>query len=147
MQLTAASYSHLLAASLPAERTLALDRLLYFLSATDTTLDQRARRTSLEPAREDVPPRGARRHLELQVSRPVDELEHRVRRIVALPMSELVYARVAARSVRVARRERLEHFGQERGCEEEGAGFLPGRVAAALAQSDDLCRFTSGRLC
>lgn len=51
-------------------------------------------------------------------------------RIVPRAVSELVYARVAARTVCVARREGFEEFGREGGLEEERAGFLPGRVRA-----------------
>jgi hypothetical protein len=69
---------------------------------------ERARGLGAQPGREDVPPCGARGHLEAEVARAVDELEHRVRRVVALAVAELVYARVAARALCVARCERLE---------------------------------------
>lgn len=51
-------------------------------------------------------------------------------RIVPRAMSELVYARVAARTVGVARREGFEEFGCERGLEEECGRFLPGWMRA-----------------
>ena len=124
-------------------RALALDRLRdppLALHGDDALPDQRARRTRLEPSREDVPPGGARGHLEPEVLRPVDELDDRVRRVVPLPPSVLVDARVPARTRRVARRQRLEHFGRERGSEEEGGRFLPRRVRAAFPQRDDLLR-------
>jgi len=126
--------------------TLALDGLLADNLPPihdDALLDQRARRTRLEPAGEDVPTGSARGHLELEVLRAVDELEHRVRRVVPLPASVLVDARVPARTPRVARRERLEDFGRERGLEEERRGFLPRWVRAAFPQGDDLCRVVS----
>jgi hypothetical protein len=69
---------------------------------------ERARGLGAQPGREDVPPGSARGHLEAEVARAVDELEHRVRRVVALAVAELVYARVAARALCVARCERLE---------------------------------------
>lgn len=106
----------------------------------DALPDQRARRTRLEPSREDVPPGGARGHLEPEVLRPVDELDDRVRRVVPLPPSVLVDARVPARTRGVARRQRLEYLGRERGLEEEGGRFLPRWVRAAFPQRDDLLR-------
>ena len=117
------------------QRALALNRLLHVPHALRDNL---ARRAALQPARQDVPPRGARGHLEPEVARAVDELEHRVRRVVARAVAELVYARVAARALRVARRERLEDLGREGGLEEEACGFFPRGVRAFLAQCDDL---------
>jgi len=130
------------------KRALALDGLLdpplmLMLMHTphdDALPDQRARRARAEPAREDVPARGARGHLEAQVPWAVDELDDRVRRVVPLPVPVLVHARVPAGALRVARRERREDFGRERGLEQEGRGFLPRRVCAAFAQRDDLAR-------
>jgi len=43
-------------------------------------------------------------------------------------MSELVYARVPSRALRVARREGIEEFGCEGALEEEGGGLFPGGV-------------------
>ena len=114
---------------------LVLNRLLNILHAR---LDQRTRpllrllppRRLLDPRRKHVPARGARGHLELEIARPVDELEHGVGRIVPRAVSELVYARVAARTVRVARREGFEELGREGGFEEECGRFLPGWVRA-----------------
>ena len=125
------------------KRALALDGLLdppliTIPHGDDALPDQRARRTRLEPAGEDVPARSARGHLEPEVLRPVDELDDRVRRVVPLPVSVLVDARVTPRTLRVARRERLEDFGRERGLEQERRGLLPGWVRAAFAQCDDL---------
>jgi len=131
------------------KRALALDGLLdpplmLMLMLTphddDALPDQRARRARLEPTGKDVPARGARGHLEAQVPWPVDELDDRVRRVVPLPVPVLVHARVPAGALRVARRERREDFGRERGLEQEGRGFLPRRVCAAFAQRDDLAR-------
>lgn len=133
------------AATAATKRLLALDGLLDAIH-DDALLDQRARRTRLEPAGEDVPAGGAGGHLELEVLRAVDELEHRVRRVVPLPASVLVDAGVPARTVRVARRERLEDLGRERGLEEEGGGLLPRRVRAAFPQGDDLFFFFFRRL-
>jgi hypothetical protein len=109
--------------------TLALNSLLNILHAH---IHQRPRRRARldEAGGKHVPPRRARRHLELEIPRSVDELQHRVRRIVPRAVSELVYARVAARTVCVARREGFEEFGREGGLEEERGGFLPGRVRA-----------------
>ena len=118
------------------QRALALNRLLQVPHALR---DQLARRAALQPARQDVPPRGARGHLEPEVARAVDELEHRVRRVVTRAVAELVYARVAARALRVACRERLEDLGREGGLEEEACRFFPRGVRAFLAQCDDLC--------
>lgn len=56
-----------------------------------------------------------------------------MRRIVAWTVTELVYARVATRALRVARRERFEDFGGEGGLEEEARGFFPGWVRAFLS--------------
>jgi hypothetical protein len=64
-----------------------------------------------QPARKDVPSRSARRHLKLEVARTVDELEHRVGRVVARTMAELVDARVAAWTGCVAGCEGAEEFG------------------------------------
>ena len=122
---------------------LALNRLLNTLHAR---LNQRPRPlaplppgTRLEePRGKHVPARGARGHLKLEVARPVDELEHGVRRVVPRTASELVYARVAARTPRVARREGLEELGRERRFEQEGGGPFPGWVRAFLPQRDDL---------
>jgi hypothetical protein len=61
-----------------------------------------------------------------------------VRRVVALALAKLVYARVAARAVGVARCEGVEDFGRQGGLEKEGGGFLPGWVRAAFTQRDDL---------
>lgn len=72
-----------------------------------------------KPRRKHVPARGARRHLKLEIARSVDELQDRVRRIVPRAVSEFVYARVAARTVCVARRERFEDLGCEGGLEQE----------------------------
>lgn len=124
-------------AALTTERALALalDGLLDALPLIrdDALPDQRPRRSRLEPIGEDVPAGSARGHLELQILRTVDELENRVRRVVPLPASVLVDAGVPARTERVARRERLEDFGRERGLlEEEGRGFLPRWVRAAF---------------
>ena len=119
------------------QRVLTLDRLPHVPHAL---ADQLARRPALQPARQHVPPRGARGHLEPQVARAVDELEHRVRRVVARAVAELVYARVAAWALRVARSERLEDLGRERGLEEEACGFFPRGVRAFLPQRDDLAR-------
>jgi hypothetical protein len=102
---------------------LALNRLLHI---PHTVSDDLARRPVLQPSTKDIPPRGARGHLESEVPRAVDELEHRVRRIVARAMAELVYARVAARALRVARREGVEELGCQGGLEEEARGFFPG---------------------
>lgn len=55
-----------------------------------------------------------------------------MRRVVPRAASELVYARVAARTVCVARREGFEEFGREGGFEEKRGGFLPGGVRALL---------------
>jgi len=110
-------------------RALALNSLL---NISHAPFDQRTRRSCLEPGRKDVPPRSARRHLELQVAWAVDELEHRVRGIVPGPMSELVYARVPPWALGVARREGFEELGCERGLEEEPGGFFPGGVRAFL---------------
>jgi len=105
------------------------------LAAHAPLLDERTRRALRrpKPGREDVPARGARGHLEAHVARAVDELEHRVRRVVARAPAKLVYARVAARALRVARRERLEELGRERGLQQQGGRFLPGWVRAALS--------------
>ena len=53
-------------------------------------------------------------------------------RIVPRAVSEFVYARVAAWTLRVAFREGLEEFGRERGLEEERGGLFPGWVRAFL---------------
>ena len=133
-----------LALLLLAQRALALHSLADILY---TLPNQRARGPrprlglDLQPAGEDVPPGRARGHLELEVARPIDELEHRVRRVVAWAVAELVDARVPAWAVGVARRERAEDFGSE-GLggrrEEESGGFLPGGVRAFLSERDDL---------
>ena len=112
------------------KRVLTLNRLLHIPHAL---ADQLARRPALEPARQDVPPRGARGHLEPQIARAVDELEHRVRRVVPRAVAELMYARVTAWALRVARRERLEDLGREGGLEEEACGFFPRGVRAFLS--------------
>ena len=111
---------------------LTLDRLAH-IPHRALVLDQRARRLRLEPAREDVPPRRARSHLEPEVARPINELEHRVRRVVARAVAKLVHARVAALAMCVARRERVEYFGCERGLQEEARGFLPGWMRALFS--------------
>jgi len=116
-------------ASALTKRALALDRPFNIPRALP---DELARRPVLQPRRKDVPTGGARGHLEAQVAGAVDELEHGVRRIVARAVAELVYARVAARAVRVARRERFEDFGREGGLEEEARGFFPGWVRPFL---------------
>lgn len=116
-------------------RALALDRLL---DVPHALLHKRARRLRLKPAREHIPPRSARRHLKLDVPRAIDELEHRMRRIVPRTMSKLVYARVAAGPLRVARRERVKDFGHERGPQEEACCFFPRWVRALFAERDDL---------
>ena len=102
---------------------LALNRLLHITYALP---DDLARRPVLQPSTKDVPPRGARGHLKSEVPRAIDELEHRVRRIVSRAMAELVYARVAARALRVARREGVEELGRQGGLEEETRGLFPG---------------------
>lgn len=117
------------------ERALVLNRLLDVPRALP---DQLPRRPVLQPGRKDVPTRGARGHLEPEVARAVDELEHGVRRVVARAVAELVYARVAAGALRVARRERFENFRGQGRLEEEARGFFPGRVRAFFPQCDDL---------
>ena len=106
-------------------------------------LNHRAGRLALQPAREHVPPGRARSHLELEVARAVDELEHRVRRIVPLPVAELVDARVPAWPRGVARSERLEDFGREGGLQQESRGLLKGGVRALLTERDDLAALGS----
>ena len=101
-------------------------------------LDHRAGRLAPQPAREHVPPGGARGHLELEVARAVDELEHRVRRVVPRAVAELVDARVTPRTPGVARRERFEDFGREGGLQQEARGLFPGGVRALLPERDDL---------
>ena len=58
-------------------------------------------------------PDRARGHLELDVARRIDELDDRVRRVVALAPPELVDPRVAAFSCRVAVGEQAEEFLEE----------------------------------
>jgi hypothetical protein len=115
--------------------TLALDRPFDFLLHAPLHKRTRTRRrlgpaATLEPRRKHVPARGARCHLKLDVPRAVDEFQHGVRRIVPRAAPELVYARVAARTVCVTRREGFEEFGREGGLQEERGGFLPGWVCA-----------------
>jgi hypothetical protein len=124
------------------ERALALYRLADIRYAL---LDQRARGPEPglsplhhPPARKDIPPRSARGHLKLEVARTIDELEHRMRRIVAWAIAKFVDARVAAWTGCVARCERGEEFGCEGGRGEESCGFFPGGVCAFLTERDDL---------
>ena len=120
-----------LASLLPlAERALAHHRVL---DVPHAVLDERAGGLGFQPAREHVPPGCARGHLELEVARPVDELEHRVRRIVPLSVAELVDARIPARARGIARGERLEDLGRERGLQEETCGLFEGGVCALLS--------------
>ena len=119
-----------LASLLPlAERALAHDRVL---DVPHAVLDERAGGLALQPARQYVPPGCAGGHLELEIARAVDELEHRVRRIVPLPVAELVDARVAARARGIARGERLEDLGRERGLQEETCGLFESGMCALL---------------
>lgn len=96
-----------------AKRALALHRIADIVP--HAVLNHRAGRLALQPGREHVPPCRARSHLELEVARAVDELEHRVRRIVPLPVAELVDTRISARTRGVALRERFEDLGREGG--------------------------------
>jgi len=118
-----------------AERALALHRVA---DVPYAVLDERAGGLVLQSVREHVPTGRARGHLELEVARAVDELEHRMRRIVTRPVAELVDARVPARARGVACCERLEDLGRERGLQEETCGLFKGGVRALLPQRDDL---------
>ena len=95
-------------------------------------LDERASGLALEPFREHVPPGCASGHLELEVAWAVDELEHRVRRIVPRPVAELVDARIPTRTRSITRGERLENLGGEGGLQEEACGFFEGGMRALL---------------
>jgi hypothetical protein len=97
-----------------------------------TVLDERAGGLALQSFREHVPPGCASGHLELEVARAVDELEHRVRRIVPLPVAELVDARIPARTRGIARGERLENLGREGGLQEETCGLFESGVCTLL---------------
>jgi hypothetical protein len=61
-----------------------------------------------------------------------------MRRIVPLPVAELVDARVPAWALGIARCESLEDFRRERGLQEETCRLFEGGVCALLPERDDL---------
>ena len=78
------------------------------------------------------------RILALGAEVPVDELDHRHRRVVAGPEARLEHTHVAARPLGVARRQHVDQLGRRRAVAGLGDQEPPGVEIAALAERHQL---------